>query len=72
MLLLSGHDDNVSIFMQNFWLDNYKCIGDNFKLNSEECFKSIKFTSNIIFEINEEENGEKNISLFYNNKNFSY
>jgi len=60
---LSGHDDNVSAFINIFFKDNYLCHikSFDFKYNKgaffdeKRCLKKIKFSSNIVIEILEED-----------------
>lgn len=72
MMLMSGHDDNVSSFIMNFYLENYQCIIDNFKLSAEECFEKIKFSTNIMIEVRKEDQGDLKVVIYYNGKDFSY
>ena len=76
-VLFSGHDTSLESFWNNFFPDNWKCVLGNYKakyskqedgdLGLGECVDLLKFSSNMLFEVYEEDN-DFFVNFRFNNK----
>lgn len=76
--LFMAHDTTIQFFLGNFFPDNWMCVLDNYKAKYDkkqnnnpilkDCVDILKFTSNLLFEVIEEEGApELSINVLYNN-----
>lgn len=75
MVLVSGHDDNLSAFFANFYEDNHLCILKAFdhrfnkkqSFDEKTCFMKMKYSSNFVLEVYDEK-GQIYVQILFNGK----